>query len=52
MKSTKVDTIYFGDIIATKNWKNFTSLKEKSCIPRRFLPNYNGKETPEEKEIM
>ena len=26
--------------------------KENPCIPRKFLPNYNGKETPEEKEIM
>ena len=27
MRSTKVETIYFGDIIATKDWKNFTILK-------------------------
>ena len=26
MKSTKVETIYFGDIISTKDWKNFTML--------------------------
>ena len=25
-------------------------LKENPCIPRKFLPNYNGKETPEEKK--
>ena len=31
---------------------NSELLKENSCIPRKFLPNYNGKETPEEKEIM
>ena len=31
---------------------NSELLKENPCIPRKFLPNYNGKETPEEKEIM
>ena len=27
-------------------------LKENPSIPRKFLPNYNGKETPEEKEMQ
>ena len=27
-------------------------LKENPTIPRKFLPNYNGKETSEEKQIM
>ena len=31
---------------------NSELLKENPCIPRNFLPNYNDKETPEEKEIM
>ena len=31
---------------------NSELLKENSCIPQNFLPNYHGKETPEEKEIM
>ena len=31
---------------------NFELLKENPCIPRKFLPNYNSKETPEEKEII
>ena len=31
---------------------NSELLKGNPCIPRKFLPNYNGKETPEEKEIM
>ena len=53
MKNTKVETIYFGDIIATKNWNNFTTLnffKKIICIPRKVLPNCNGKETPEEQK--
>ena len=31
---------------------NKLSIIKENCIPRKFLPNYNGKETPEEKEIM
>ena len=31
---------------------NSELLKENPCILRKFLPNYNGKETPGEKEIM
>ena len=27
-------------------------LRENPCIPQKFLPNYNGKETPEEDEVM
>ena len=27
-------------------------LKENPCIPRKFLPIYNGKETPKENKIM
>ena len=29
---------------------NYELLKENPCISRKFLPNYNSKETPEEKE--
>ena len=37
-----------------KDWDNYNSeiLKENLCIPQKFLPSYNGKETPEEKERM
>ena len=31
---------------------NSELLKENPFIPRKFLQNYKGKETPEEKEIM
>ena len=29
---------------------NFELLKENLCIPRKFLPIYDGKETPEDKK--
>ena len=35
-----------------KELYNSELLKENPCIPRKFLPSYNGKENPEEKEIM
>ena len=44
-----VETIYFGNIVATKYWKN---LKKPPRIPQTFLLKYNDKETPGEKEIM
>ena len=31
---------------------NSELLKENPSIPQKFLPNYKGKETPEEKEII
>ena len=31
---------------------NYELLKENPCIPRKFLPDYNGKETLVEKKIM
>ena len=54
MKSKKVGTIYFGDIIARKDWKinNSELLKENPCFPQTLYPNYKGKETPGEREIM
>ena len=36
----------------TRRTLQFLTFKENPCITRKFLPNYNGKETPEEKEIM
>ena len=54
MKSTKVETIYFGDIITTKDWKNFAilNLLKKSMYSSKVLTKLQGKETPEEKEII
>ena len=39
------------DITGAK-WSIEKTWNENPCIPRMFLPDYNGKETPEEKEIM
>ena len=54
MKSTKVETIYFGNIITTKDWKNFAilNLLKKSIYSSKVLTKLQGKETPEEKEII
>ena len=35
-----------------QNLYSFELLKENPCISQNILPNYNGKETPEVKEIM
>ena len=40
-RNTKLEELYNSEL-----------LKENPCIPQKFLPNYNGNETPEEKEIM
>ena len=55
MESTKAETIFFWRHHRSKRLEelyNSELLKGNPCIPRKFLPNYNGKETPEEKEIM
>ena len=52
MKSTKGETIYFGDIKRLEELYNFELLKENPSIHQKFLSNCNAKEAPEEKQIM
>ena len=55
MKSAKIETILFWRYHRNKRLDllyNSELLKEKPNIPRKLLPNYNGKETHGGKEIM
>ena len=49
MKNTKVATIYFEDIIATKDWNSFT-IWNFSYIHQKFSQTCKGTETPDEKK--
>ena len=53
MKNTKVATIYFEDIIATKDWNSFTiwNFSDKNLyIHQKFSQTCKGIETPDEKK--
>lgn len=53
MKNTKVATIYFEDIIATKDWNSFTiwNFSDKNLyIHQKFSQTCKGTETPDEKK--